>query len=91
MVGQSSESVHSNFAVSGQVLHADKDTVCDIIPVDFVVNDTLAAAWDICTGPVSFQIYNSAASPLNPLTFKHIIKYLQDFAAVSPSHKAFFK
>ena len=55
------------------------------------MNDALAAAWDICTGPESFRIYHSASSPLNPLTFKQLTKYLRDFAAVSPSRQAFFK
>jgi len=72
------------------VVLGDPDMVADIIPVDFVVNDTLAAAWDICTGPASFRIYNSASSRLNPITFQEIGKYVQDFAAVSPASKALF-
>ena len=83
--------MHSNSEVSEQVLQAVQDMVIDIIPVDFVVNDTLAAAWDISTGPPSFRIYHSASSPLNPLTFKQAAKYIRDFAAVSPSRWAFFK
>ena len=91
VVELSSQSAHSNSVVSGQAFQADENTVLDFIPVDFVVNDTLAAAWDISTGPASFQIYHSTSSDLNPLTFKRVIKYLQDFADVSPSRKAFYK
>lgn len=54
-------------------LSADPDTLVDVVPVDMVVNATLAAIAKHA-GISGLQIYHAASSIANPIRFKDIMK-----------------
>jgi len=75
------------------VVEGQLDTTLDLIPVDFVTNCTIAAAWDVANLPENdrFRIYHSTSSCLNPTTPGKCAKGLVDFQKKFPSRKAMFR
>ncbi len=62
---------------------ADPDIILDIIPVDFVVNATLAAAEAIARRG-GIEVYHVATGTQNPLYFRDIFEATYDYFAKNP-------
>ncbi|KAJ1478303.1 male sterility protein-domain-containing protein [Baffinella frigidus] len=73
------------------VVEAQFDMRLDVIPVDFVTNNTIAAAWELQTVEDKFKIYHPTSSTLNPVTIRQISESVIRFIRIFPSRKAFFR
>jgi len=80
------------------VVEGQLHTTLDLIPVDFVTNATIAAAWDVTElhkektdGTSGFRIYHSTSSCLNPVTPLDCSNGMTRFQRKFPSRKAMFR
>lgn len=80
--------------VSRGVLRAfncNKNFIFDVIPVDIVINMTIAVAWKIANEKASNSrtsypiIYSSISGNINPITIKQICQYSRDAGRKNPS------
>jgi len=65
--------------------------MAQVIPVDFVTNSTIAAAWDIQRLQDPFCIYHPTSSTVNPVSIRLISSEFIRFIRIFPSRKAFFR
>ncbi|ANM70188.1 fatty acid reductase 7 [Arabidopsis thaliana] len=62
----------------------DQKTVCDIIPVDMVVNAMIAIAADHCHDSGSHTVYHVGSSNQNPVIYKQIYEMMSRYFMKSP-------
>lgn len=54
----------------------EKDYLCDVVPVDIVINLVIASAWRTATSKSpDMQIYNCVTSQRNPITWGEFVNY----------------
>ena len=78
-----------------RTIHCDKNIIFDLIPVDMVINLTIAASWKVAqekhqklsiSAPT---IYNSVSGNTNPLIIKNYLQFIRDAGRRNPSGKVF--
>ncbi|XP_015187915.1 PREDICTED: putative fatty acyl-CoA reductase CG5065 [Polistes dominula] len=83
-----------------RTVYCDKNLICDIIPANYVVNNIIAAAWDVAQKRKNnkylhvdeeIQIYNAVFSSVqSPVTWGAMENYLQPEGFEIPSKKMFW-
>lgn len=69
----------------------DKTKRAEVVPVDFVVNLIICAAWRIATKrPNEITVYNFCSSQLNPINFGTFVAYSLKSMKLHPSEKVVF-
>ncbi|XP_022197198.2 putative fatty acyl-CoA reductase CG5065 [Nilaparvata lugens] len=69
----------------------DKTKQAEVVPVDFVVNVIVCAAWRIATTrPKEIVVYNFCSSQLNPINFETFVSYSLKSMKLHPSEKIVF-
>ncbi|XP_055374503.1 uncharacterized protein LOC129607499 [Condylostylus longicornis] len=65
---------------------ADENVLCDIIPIDIVVNSMIGAAWDVGQSNLnSVKIFNCTSGQIQPLTWKNLRIYITKWARKNPT------
>ncbi|XP_020291381.1 putative fatty acyl-CoA reductase CG5065 [Pseudomyrmex gracilis] len=64
----------------------NKDLIVDMIPVDFVVDTLICAAWyNSVERTDTVKIYNCVSSPIHPITWRKVGNLTRKYAIESPS------
>lgn len=73
-----------------RTMHADVNKICDLIPVDIVVNTCISAAWlTAFLRPSSVIVVNCTSGPLNPITWGDIKRLSHPLLIKHPSMELF--
>ncbi|KAF2895081.1 hypothetical protein ILUMI_11093, partial [Ignelater luminosus] len=70
-----------------RTLHCNRDCLADIVPADFVVNCSIAAAWQLNATRKGVEpvIYNYIVSNQNPITWGEVQKHVQQNLITIPT------